>query len=93
MKILDVSVRNFRCFGDFRLQLGEESLFLIGESGTGKTTFLDAIAHAFGRDRRFTRPDFGDLEEPIEITVTIGDLRLNSVGLSLMRLILGNQQA
>ena len=48
MKLKNVSLENFRSKASSCLELGSRLTLLIGENGTGKTTFLDAIAIALG---------------------------------------------
>ena len=74
MRIRCILITNFRGLDRFQLEMAERSITLIGENGSGKTTVLAAIARAFGRERRFSKSDFGDPEAPIEVEVTLGDL-------------------
>jgi len=48
VKLKNVSLENFRSKASSCLELGSRLTLLIGENGTGKTTFLDAIAIALG---------------------------------------------
>ena len=48
MKLKNVSLENYRSKASSCLELGSRLTLLIGENGTGKTTFLDAIAIALG---------------------------------------------
>lgn len=48
-------------------------MYVIGENAGGKTSLLTGIARALGRDLSFTRADFRDLQEPIQIEVTLQD--------------------
>ena len=81
MKILELSIKNLRSLAKFELGFEGDSVFLIGENGSGKTTVLDAVARTMGRARRLTRSDFGDLERPIEIEVKVGELSTEQRGL------------
>jgi len=71
MRISRVSVENFRSFDAFVLELDGESRFLVGENAIGKSSFLKAIECSIGRDRAFSRSDFIDLAQPIDIRVTL----------------------
>lgn len=77
MKLNRLSIKNFRCFDDFVLDVGGRSLFLISENGGGKSSVLSALAKTFGRDRLPMQTDFRDLNLPIEITSTFTDFDLN----------------
>ena len=46
MRILELSLKNFRCFEAYRLRLASRFTLLIGENGSGKTVMLDALAVA-----------------------------------------------
>jgi predicted ATPase len=81
MKIERLSIRNFRGFGNFVLEVGGRSLFLIGENGGGKSSLLTAIVRALGRDMNFTRADFRDVNHPIELEVTLSDFTTPQRGL------------
>lgn len=48
MKIKQLEIQNFRCKKKASLNLGRRLTILVGENGSGKTTFLDAIAIALG---------------------------------------------
>lgn len=48
MKLKTVSLENFRSKSSSTMELGSRLTLLIGENGCGKTSFLDAIAIAFG---------------------------------------------
>lgn len=74
MRLQRLEIENFRGFDSFDLPVNGGSLFLIGENAGGKTSLLTAVARALGRERGFTRPDFRDLQVPIEITATLDDL-------------------
>ncbi len=81
MKIERLVIRNFRGFDNFALDLDGRSLFLIGENAGGKSSLLTAIVRALGRDLRFTRADFRDLQHPIEIEVSLSDFTVEQRGL------------
>ena len=49
MKFKWIGIRNFKSYGDYDTKLNLDYngiLFLVGENGSGKTTFLDAILYA-----------------------------------------------
>ena len=46
MKIQNLTISNLRCLREFELHLGGESVFLIGENGSGKSTVLDGLARS-----------------------------------------------
>jgi len=61
LKIKKLTVKNFRCFESFELQLDDRCTVLIGNNGSGKTALLDALAIAAGSwfiefDSMDTRP-------------------------------------
>ena len=59
MRLLTLSIQNYRCLEDFQLDPEGLSVFLIGENGTGKSTVLEATARVLGRGRTISREDFG----------------------------------
>ena len=48
MQLNSVKLENFRCKKEAELQLGQRLTLLMGDNGSGKTTFLDAIAIGLG---------------------------------------------
>jgi len=46
MKILELYLKNFRCFGEETFEFSENFNVLIGDNATGKTVILDALAIA-----------------------------------------------
>ncbi len=44
MKIHAITIKNYRCFEEITLSLGDKITLLVGKNGTGKTAILDAIA-------------------------------------------------
>lgn len=74
MRIHRVEFRNFRSFTSFDLDLDGRSVWVIGENAGGKTSLLTGIAQALGRDLAFASADFADLQQPIELRVTLTDL-------------------
>jgi predicted ATPase len=81
VKIERLVIRNFRGFDSFALDVNGRSLFLIGENAGGKSSLLTAIVRAIGRDLSFTRADFRDTRQPIELEVTLSDFSLPDRGL------------
>lgn len=77
MKIERLVIRNFRVFHDFAFDVDGRSLFLIGENAGGKSSVLTAIVRALGRDLNFTRADFRDAHQPIEIEVSLRDFTVD----------------
>ena len=73
LKILQVSIQNFRSFQQLDLPLEGQSVYVIGENASGKTSLLTAIAQALGRDLSFAGTDFRDIQQPIAIQVTLQD--------------------
>src|ERR1700674_5080404 len=80
MKIQRIEFRNFRSFQSLDFDIGGRSLFVIGENAGGKTSLLTGIARALGRDLAFTSADFTDLDQPIELRVTVSDLDTSQRG-------------
>ena len=81
MKIQRIELRNFRSFSQFDLDLDGSTVFVIGENGSGKTSLLSAVSRALGRDLAFTRADFADSRQPIELRVTLRDLDVEQQGI------------
>jgi predicted ATPase len=81
VKIERLVSRNFRGFDNFALDVGGRSLFLIGENAGGKSSLLMAIVRGLGRDLSFTRADFRDTQQPIEIEVSLSDFTVEQRGL------------
>jgi energy-coupling factor transporter ATP-binding protein EcfA2 len=80
VQITRVSIKNFRCFGDFAIDLLGESRFLIGENAICKSCLTTAIARALGRERVFDQSDFLDPLSPIDIQVTLTGLNSIQLG-------------
>lgn len=74
MRLHKISVENFRCFASFQIELGGDSLYLIGENGSGKSALLSALARSLGAQEPFLESDFLDETKPILIVATLGDL-------------------
>jgi hypothetical protein len=71
----NVTIKNFRSYSaQATIPVAGESLFVIAENAGGKTALLTGIARALGRDVGFDLPDFADVEEPLEIAVTLSSL-------------------
>jgi predicted ATPase len=81
VKIERLVIRNFRGFDNFALDVDGRSLFLIGENAGGKSSLLTAIVRGLGRDLSFTRADFRDTQQPIEIEVSLSDFTVDQRGL------------
>jgi predicted ATPase len=75
VRIQRVRFRNFRSFTTFDVELVTQIAFVIGENAGGKTSLLTGIARALARDlSNFTKADFADSAQPIELGVTVTDL-------------------
>ena len=48
MRIVELSLKNFRCFEAYTLGFAPRFSLLIGENGSGKTVMLDALTVAAG---------------------------------------------
>lgn len=48
MRIDQLTIKNFKKFADFTIDLHPQFTLLVGDNGTGKTTILDALAIAAG---------------------------------------------
>jgi len=46
MKITNLHLKNFRCFKDYELSLGEQTTVFIGKNGTGKSSVITALKYA-----------------------------------------------
>jgi len=46
MRIKEITIRNFRNYKDYDLELGNQMTVLIGKNGVGKTNLLDSIRYA-----------------------------------------------
>lgn len=91
MKIQRVTIKNFRSFKEFTLDLGGNCRFVIAECAIGKTSLLTAIYRAMGKDRgSFTKADFGDVGETIEIELLLTDFDPDQRGILCERLDFGS---
>lgn len=75
MKIIKVSVKNFRNLHKLEVILNPEINFVVGENDTGKSNFLDML-EAIMNNRRFSEGDFFNTENPIEVEFV---LSLNNI--------------
>jgi putative ATP-dependent endonuclease of OLD family len=74
LTLAEVRVRNFRMLNDVTVALDPKTTVLVGENNTGKTSFLQALAVAFGSQRAVEEDFFRDRTTTAgEFTV---DLRL-----------------
>lgn len=71
MRLQRIQIKNFRCFDDFDLTVGGDSVTVVAPNAGGKTTLLVAIGSALSGARGFGRRDFRDLDEPLEIVATL----------------------
>jgi predicted ATP-binding protein involved in virulence len=49
MRLREVSLTNFRCFDQLRIEFPPDLTVLVGNNGSGKTAILDAIGYALSR--------------------------------------------
>ena len=75
MKIIKVSVKNFRNLHKLEVILNPEINFVVGENDTGKSNFLDML-EAIMNNRRFSEGDFFNTKNPIEVEFV---LSLNNI--------------
>lgn len=80
MRLSELTIKNFRCFEDFTFDFDEASALIVGESGLGKSSLLEAIAKAHGRSQVVGIEDFADLSVPIEIVATLGGFTTTDQG-------------
>ncbi|ACL06447.1 SMC domain protein [Desulfatibacillum aliphaticivorans] len=78
MRIRKIEILNFRCIKRFFWCPSDGLNCLIGPGDSGKSTVIDAIDYCLGarRTAQFTDADFHnlDVDTPISITLTLGDL-------------------
>ena len=75
MKLSRLHIKNYRSLIDLSLDVGGNSLFIIGECAIGKTSLLTTIARGLGREFvSFACDDFADASQAIEILLTLTDL-------------------
>lgn len=75
MKIIKVSVKNFRNLHKLEVILNPEINFVVGENDAGKSNFLDML-EAIMNYRKFSEEDFFNTENPIEVEFV---LSLNNI--------------
>jgi ABC-type cobalamin/Fe3+-siderophores transport system ATPase subunit len=80
LKLHSITIRNYCCFEDLTLELGGSSLILVGPNSSGKSTLLEATRLAL-HGGVVNREDFRDVEQPIEITATLGGIPAEQQGL------------
>ena len=80
MKLHSLVIKNFRCFEELNLELGGNSLVLVGANGSGKSSILAAVRLAL-RGGEVSREDLRDLEEPVELIATLSEIPASSHGL------------
>ena len=78
-RILNIRIRNFRCFKDFKASFGNEHfIVLIGRGDSGKSTILKAIDALLSPQWNYTFTDWdfynGNVSEPIIIEGDIIEL-------------------
>lgn len=89
MRLISISIGNFRRFENLAVDVDAESTFLIAQNAGGKTSVLVAIARTLGRDLSFELADFVDPARPIELVATLGDLSLNQQAVLADRIVFG----
>ena len=47
MKIIDLWIEDYNLLQDFKIELNEQLIVLIGQNGSGKSTLLEFIAKIF----------------------------------------------
>jgi hypothetical protein len=80
VRIGKVDVRNYRCFEQLSLDVNSESLTLVAANAGGKTSLLTAIHLGLQNYPRVDREDVRDLDQPVEIVVTLADLSQQQQG-------------
>lgn len=90
-RIINIRIKNYRCFKDFTAHFEERFIVLIGRGDSGKSSLLKAIEALLSPlwNYSFSDWDFynGDIETPIQIEADIADLPeelfdLDSIGFS-----------
>lgn len=78
MKIRDLSIRNFRSFGDNPVTISFSDITsLVGANSSGKSNILRALDLFFNYSKKKISKEIfhnGDVTKPIEITITFRDL-------------------
>lgn len=80
LRLKEIEINNFRCFDGFTLTLDGESAFLVAPNGGGKSTLLEAVARGCGISRTVHREDFADLEQPLEVILTMEGIPAEATG-------------
>ncbi len=62
MKILKVSISKFKSLEDFESNIEGKNVFVVGENGVGKSTFLQAIDIALGKKKKLPTGENGEWE-------------------------------
>ena len=77
-RIINLRIKNYRCFKDFTAHFEERFIVLIGRGDSGKSSLLKAIEALLSPlwNYSFSDWDFynGDIEAPIQIEADIADL-------------------
>lgn len=73
MRIEQIQAKNFRSLVDFDLSIAGDSIVLVSENGAGKSSLIQGIAKALGKDRSAHPLDFTERSDPIEIVLTLTD--------------------
>jgi energy-coupling factor transporter ATP-binding protein EcfA2 len=71
MRIIDVSIKNYRGFDSFHWTIGHDVNYIVSCNAGGKTNLLTALALALGQARSVSRADFTDPTQPLEIVLTL----------------------
>lgn len=71
MKLVRVSVSNFRNINGITVDLNPTCSYIIGENNLGKSNFLSLLDTVFNSSKGFDESDFSVPEKPIEIEVDI----------------------
>jgi predicted ATPase len=80
VKLHSIAIKNFRCYEELNLELGGDSLVLVGANSSGKSSILAAVRLAL-QGGEVSREDLRDLEEPIELIATLSEIPASSHGL------------
>ena len=73
MRLERIELRNFRCYEDFALELGGQSVLVIGSNASGKTSLLAAIRSALNGGTLDVR-DLRDRSKPAELIATVSGI-------------------
>lgn len=80
VRIAKIDVRNYRCFEQLSLDVNGESLTLVAANAGGKTSLLTAVHLGLQGFPRLGREDIRDLDQAVEIVVTVSDLSQQQQG-------------